>query len=46
MRRFCNGFLQNLKIGSHVVDDVYNLVINSNMAKLVGSPTFNSTFTY
>jgi uncharacterized radical SAM superfamily protein len=32
-------------IGSRVVDGVHNLVINSNMAKLVGFPT-NSTFTY
>jgi hypothetical protein len=33
-------------IGSHVVDGVRNLVTNFNMAKLVGSPTSDSTFTY
>jgi hypothetical protein len=33
-------------INSHVVDGVRNLVINSNMAKLVGFPTFDFTFTY
>ncbi len=33
-------------IGSRVVDGVHNLVISSNIAKLVGSPTSNSTFTY
>jgi hypothetical protein len=33
-------------ISSRVVDGIRNLVTNSNMAKLVGSPTFDSTFTY
>ncbi len=33
-------------IGSRVGDGVRNLVTSSNMAKLVGSPTFDSTFTY
>jgi len=33
-------------ISSRVVDGVRNLVINSSMAKLVGSPTFDSAFTY
>jgi hypothetical protein len=33
-------------IGSCVVDGVRNLVISSSMAKLVGSPTSNYTFTY
>jgi hypothetical protein len=33
-------------INSHVVDDVHNLVTNFSMAKLVGSFTSNSTFTY
>jgi hypothetical protein len=33
-------------IGSRVVDGVCNMVTSSNMAKLVGSPTFDSTFTY
>jgi hypothetical protein len=31
---------------SRVVDGVHNLVISSSMAKLVGFPTFVSTFTY
>ncbi len=38
--------LERHSIGSHVVDGIRNLVINSSMAKLVGSPTSNSTFTY
>ncbi len=38
--------LERHSIGSRVVDGVRNLVINSNMAKLVGSPTSDSTFTY
>ncbi len=38
--------LEKHSIGSHVVDGVRNLVTSSNMAKLVGSPTFNSTFAY
>jgi hypothetical protein len=33
-------------IGSPVVDGVRDLVTSSSMAKLVGSPTSNSTFTY
>jgi len=33
-------------IGSHVIDGVRNLVTNYSMAKLVGSPNFDSTFTY
>jgi hypothetical protein len=33
-------------IGSRVVDGVRNLVISSNMAKLVGFPTSDFTFTY
>jgi hypothetical protein len=37
--------LERHLIGSHVVDGVHNLVTSSNMAKLVGSPTFDSTFT-
>ncbi len=37
--------LERHSIGSRVVDGVRNLVINSNMAKLVGSPTSDSTFT-
>jgi hypothetical protein len=38
--------LERWSIGSRVVDGVHDLVISSNMAKLVGSPTSNSTFTY
>jgi hypothetical protein len=38
--------LEKHSIGSRVVDGIRNLVISSSMAKLVGSPTFNSTFTY
>jgi hypothetical protein len=38
--------LERHSIGSRVVDGICNLVISSNMAKLVGSPTSNSTFTY
>ncbi len=33
-------------IGSRVADDVRNLVTSSSMAKLVGFPTSDSTFTY
>jgi hypothetical protein len=33
-------------IGSHVADGVRNLVISSSMAKLVGFPTSDRTFTY
>jgi hypothetical protein len=33
-------------IGSRVIDGVRNLVISSNMVKLVGSLTSDSTFTY
>jgi hypothetical protein len=33
-------------IGSRVTNGIRNLVTNSIMAKLVGSPTFNFTFTY
>jgi len=38
--------LERHSIGSRVADDVCNLVISSNMAKLVGFHTFDSTFTY
>jgi hypothetical protein len=38
--------LERHSIGSHVVDDIHNLVTSSSMAKLVGSPTSDSTFTY
>jgi hypothetical protein len=38
--------LQRHSISSCVVDDVGDLVISSSIAKLVGSPTSNFTFTY
>jgi hypothetical protein len=38
--------LEGHSISSCVADGVRNLVTNSNMAKLVGSPTSDSTFTY
>jgi hypothetical protein len=38
--------LERCSIGSIVTDGVCNLVSSSNMAKLVGFPTSNSTFTY
>jgi hypothetical protein len=38
--------LERHSISSHVTNGVRNLVSNSNMAKLVGFPTSNSTFTY
>jgi hypothetical protein len=38
--------LERHSIGSRVEDDVHDLVNSSSMAKLVGFPTFDSTFTY
>ncbi len=38
--------LERHAIGSRVADDVRNLVNSSSMAKLVGFPTSDSTFTY
>ncbi len=38
--------LERHSIGSRVVDGVHNLVTSSSMAKLVGFPTSDSTFTY
>jgi hypothetical protein len=38
--------LERHLIGSHVANGVCDLVTSSSMAKLVGSPTSNSTFTY
>ncbi len=38
--------LERHLISSHVADGVRNLVTNFSMAKLMGSPTFDSTFTY
>jgi len=44
--RVPSNTLERHSIGSHVVNGVCNLVTNSNMAKLVGTPTFDSTFTH
>ncbi len=38
--------LEKHLIGSPVANGIHDLVTNSSMAKLVGSPTFNSIFTY
>jgi hypothetical protein len=38
--------LEKHSIGSHVVDDIRNLVSSSSMAKLAGFPSSDSTFTY
>jgi hypothetical protein len=38
--------LETHLINSRVVNDVHNLFISFNMAKLMGSPTFDFTFTY
>jgi hypothetical protein len=38
--------LERHSIGSHVIDGVLNLVTGSSMAKLMGFPTSDSTFTY
>jgi hypothetical protein len=38
--------LERHLIGSRVADGIPNLIINSSMAKLVGFPTSDSTFTY
>ncbi len=38
--------LERHLIGSCVLDGVHNLVTSFSMVKLVGSPTFDSTFTY
>jgi len=38
--------LERHSIGSRVADGVRNLVTSSSMVKLVGFPTFDSTFTY
>ncbi len=44
--RVPSNTLEKQSIGSCVVNGVHNLVISFNMAKLVGFPTFDSTFTY
>jgi hypothetical protein len=38
--------LERQSIRSRVIDGVRNLVTSSSMAKLMGSPTFDFTFTY
>jgi hypothetical protein len=38
--------LERHSIGSHVANGIHNLVIDSSMVKLVGSPTSDSIFTY
>jgi hypothetical protein len=44
--RVSSNTLERYLIGSRVVNGIRNLIISYNMAKLVGSPTFDSTFTY
>ncbi len=44
--RVPSNTLKRHSIGSRVVDSVSNRVTNSNMAKLMGPPTSDSTFTY
>jgi hypothetical protein len=44
--RVPSNTLERHAIGSCVSDGVHNLVISSKMAKLMGSPTSNFTFTY
>jgi hypothetical protein len=44
--RVPSNTLERHLISSHVVNRVRNLVISPNMAKLMGFPTSNSTFTY
>jgi hypothetical protein len=44
--RVPSNTLERHLIGSRVVHGVRDMVTKSNMAKLMGSPTFDSTFTY
>ncbi len=44
--RVPSNTMERHSIGSLVTDGVRNLVTNSSMAKLMGSPTYDSTFTY
>jgi hypothetical protein len=44
--RVPSNTLERHSIGSRVGNGVHNLVINSSMVKLMGSLTFDSTFTY
>jgi len=44
--RVPSNTLKKHLIGSRVVNDIHNLTISFSMVKLVGSPTFDSTFIY
>ncbi len=44
--RVPSNTMERHSIGSPVTDGVRNLVMSSSMVKLVGSPTYDSTFTY
>jgi hypothetical protein len=44
--RVPSNTLERHSIGSCVANNIRNLVTSSSMGKLVGSPTFDSTFTY
>jgi len=44
--RVPSNTLERHSINSRVVNGVHDLVISSSMVKLVGSPTFDFTFTY
>jgi hypothetical protein len=44
--RVPSNTLEKHLIGSHVINDVRDLVTSFNMVKLVGFPTYDSTFTY
>ncbi len=44
--RLPSNTLERQTIGSLIVDGVHNSVTSSSMAKLMGSPTSNFTFTY
>jgi len=44
--RVPSNTLERHSINSRVIDGVHDLVTSSSMVKLVGFPTFNSTFTY
>jgi hypothetical protein len=44
--RVPSNTLEKHSIGSRVIEGVHNLVISSTMAKIMGSPTIDSTFAY
>jgi hypothetical protein len=44
--RVPSNTLERHYISSRVIDGIHNLVTSSSMAKLVGSPISDSTFTY